>query len=113
MRKNREKKQQSILYIHGYNSSPLSMKAEQTREYFHKNFPDVNFVCPQLLTSPKEAVLQLEHILDESKNDTWFLIGSSLGGYFANYLSNKYQLRAVLINPAITPYVLLEDYLGE
>tara|TARA_R110001583_G_scaffold12280_11_gene54679 strand:- start:11616 stop:12230 length:615 start_codon:yes stop_codon:yes gene_type:complete len=109
---------QNILYIHGFNSSPYSLKAEQTRQYFCDNFPEVNFVCPQLATSPNAAISQLEHILraksiDSTNNEAWFLIGSSLGGYFANYLANKYQLHAVLINPAIKPFTLLEDYIGE
>tara|TARA_R110001592_G_scaffold62390_1_gene190978 strand:+ start:227 stop:841 length:615 start_codon:yes stop_codon:yes gene_type:complete len=110
--------QQNILYIHGFNSSPYSLKAELTRQYFCDNFPEVNFVCPQLATSPNAAISQLEHILraksiDSTNNEAWFLIGSSLGGYFANYLANKYQLHAVLINPAIKPFTLLEDYIGE
>jgi len=109
----------NILYIHGFNSSPLSLKAELSRQYFHENFPEINFVCPQLATSPNEAILQLESILESSINNnsvnkgSWFLIGSSLGGYFAHYLANKYQLPAVLINPAIKPFNLLEDYIGE
>jgi len=105
--------QKNILYIHGFNSSPLSIKAEQTRQYFHENFPEINFVCPQLATSPSEAISQLERIIESSNNDNWFLIGSSLGGYFSTYLANKYRFLAVLINPAIRPFDLLEDYIGE
>jgi predicted esterase YcpF (UPF0227 family) len=105
--------QKNILYIHGFNSSPLSIKAEQTRQYFFEHFPEINFVCPQLVTSPREAILQLENIIESTDNDTWLLIGSSLGGYFSSYLANKYRIPAVLINPAITPFDLLEDYIGE
>jgi len=105
--------QKNILYIHGFNSSPLSIKAEQTRQYCHENFPEINFVCPQLATSPNEAISQLECIIESSNRDTWFLIGSSLGGYFSSYLAHKYQLSAVLVNPAIKPFDLLEDYIGE
>lgn len=105
--------QQNILYIHGFNSSPLSIKAEQTRQYFQQHFPSINFICPQLATSPNEAVSQLESILEVSKKEVWFIMGSSLGGYFATYLANKYQVPAVLINPAIKPFDLLEDYIGE
>lgn len=105
--------QKNILYIHGFNSSPLSIKAEQTRLYFHENFPEVNFVCPQLATSPNEVISQLELIIESSNSDVWFLMGSSLGGYFSTYLANKYKFPAVLVNPAITPFNLLENYIGE
>jgi len=105
--------QKNILYIHGFNSSPLSIKAEQTRQYFQQHFPSINFFCPQLATSTNEAILQLESIIEDSKKAIWFLMGSSLGGYFATYLANKYQVPAVLINPAIKPFDLLEDYIGE
>ncbi len=105
--------QKNILYIHGFNSSPLSTKAEQARKYFHQHYPDINFVCPQLATSPDDVLRQLEGVLDSAIAQRWYLIGSSLGGYFSHYLSCKYQLPAVLINPAIKPYDLLEEYIGE
>ncbi len=103
-----------ILHIHGFNSSPLSTKAEQSRKFFTLHFPEVVFHCPQLATSPAQAIRQLEQLIEQtSGNNSWFLIGSSLGGYFARYLSQKYQLPAVLINPVVKPYELLVDYLGE
>ena len=104
----------NILYIHGFNSSPLSLKAEQTRQYLAKNYPDVGFVCPQLASTPAKAISQLDQLIEShSTNSQWYLIGSSLGGYFASYLEGKYQCLAVLVNPAITPYKLLYDYIGE
>jgi len=106
--------QKKILYIHGFNSSPLSIKAEQTRQYLCKHFPQVHFYCPQLASNPKEAINQLEHIIQSYQTNTsWYLMGSSLGGYFASYLSEKYNYPSVLINPAIKPFELLKDYLGE
>lgn len=106
--------QKNILYIHGFNSSPLSIKAEHTRKYFLNHFPEVNFYCPQLISNPKGAINQLENIIRASEpEDLWYLMGSSLGGYFASYLSEKYNLPSVLINPAIRPFELLVDYLGE
>ena len=104
----------NILYIHGFNSSPLSLKAEQTRVYLHDNHPNVNFYCPQLATTPKEAIAQLEQLINSKKeHNHWCLIGSSLGGYFASYLSENYNIPAVLVNPAVKPYELLHDYIGE
>ncbi|WP_114327510.1 YqiA/YcfP family alpha/beta fold hydrolase [Candidatus Colwellia aromaticivorans] len=106
--------QKNILYIHGFNSSPLSVKAEQARQYFFNNFPQVHFYCPQVASNPKEAIDQLEHIIQSSQTKgLWYLMGSSLGGYFASHLSEKYNFPCVLINPAIKPFELLQDYLGE
>ena len=41
------------------------------------------------------------------------LIGSSLGGFYASFLAERFDLRAVQVNPAIQPYDLLERYRGE
>ncbi|REL28982.1 esterase YqiA [Thalassotalea euphylliae] len=103
---------QAILYIHGFNSSPTSMKAELTKRYLAEHFPEVEFYCPQIISSPNAAIAQLESIISSRPNVLWHFVGSSLGGYFATYLAEKYQVKAVLVNPAITPYLLLADYIG-
>jgi predicted esterase YcpF (UPF0227 family) len=105
----------NILYLHGFNSSPQSMKTVQTRGYFAKNHSDVNFYCPQLASTPDEVIKQLEDLIEisKSKDEQWLFMGSSLGGYFATYLSEKYHGKTVLINPAVKPYKLMSNYLGE
>lgn len=103
----------NVLYIHGFNSSPLSLKAEQTRKYLNDHFLNIQFHCPQLANTPMAAIKQLEGIIQTRHLQTWCLMGSSLGGYFSTYLSEKFNLPAVLINPAVKPYILLCDYLGE
>ena len=40
------------------------------------------------------------------------LVGSSLGGFYATYLAERYGARAVLINPAIRPHEDLRPYAG-
>ena len=109
------KYQDNILYIHGFNSSPLSVKAVQTRDYLAAKHPGIGFYCPQLMTNSRGAIGQLEALLSSREPDTsrWYLIGSSLGGYFAHYLAEKYGFPAVLVNPAVKPYQLLRDYPAE
>jgi uncharacterized protein len=103
----------NMLYIHGFNSSPQSMKAELSKQYFAQNHPQIKFHCPQIASSPYVAVKQLEDIIAQAPNEPWLLMGSSLGGYFATYLAEKYQLPAILINPAVKPFDLMHQYLGE
>ena len=83
------------------------------KQYLEKHYPQVAFHCPQLANVPEQAIGQLTDMINQHADDYWLLVGSSLGGYFATYLSEQYQLRAVLINPAIKPYELLADYLGQ
>jgi predicted esterase YcpF (UPF0227 family) len=40
------------------------------------------------------------------------LIGSSLGGFYATYLAEKYGARAIVINPAIRPHEDLRPFAG-
>jgi predicted esterase YcpF (UPF0227 family) len=91
------------------------MKAQLTKNYFFENFPNITFHSPQLASSPEAVIKQLTSLIAlESDDDSiWYFIGSSLGGYFSTYLSEKYQGKAALINPAVKPFELLADYLGD
>lgn len=97
-------------------SSPQSFKAQQTWHYVREHFPHCNIYVPELSNHPNELESQLrgyaERIL-ATKNASLNVIGSSMGGYLATWLTQQYGGRAVLINPAVKPYELLADYLGE
>ncbi len=103
----------NLLHIHGFNSSPLSMKAVLTKNYLSKHHPDIKFFCPQLKSTPLDAINQLESIIEQQPEQSWYFIGSSLGGYFSTYFSEKYQRPACLVNPAVRPYELLEEVMGK
>ncbi|NMP15967.1 esterase YqiA [Thalassotalea sp. Y01] len=104
---------QRLLIIHGFNSSPGSMKAQLTMAYFDKHFPQIKVHAPQLKSSPLQALQQLQDIIASQPNAHWYITGSSLGGFFATYLSEQYGHKAVLINPAVRPFELLQDVIGE
>ncbi|WP_416305534.1 YqiA/YcfP family alpha/beta fold hydrolase [Neptunicella sp. SCSIO 80796] len=98
-----------ILYCHGFQSSPQSAKALATRHYFNNTFPDIRFSTPQLPCYPKPAIELLENLLQPYKSWQLGFIGSSLGGYLVTYLAEKFGGRAVVVNPAVRPYELLQD----
>lgn len=104
-----------LLYIHGFNSSPESYKASAFRAWLEKNHPAVKYETPYLRPYPAEAFSQLETIvrLYLAKQEPVGLVGSSLGGYYAAWLAEKYALRAVLVNPSVRPFELLGRYIGE
>lgn len=103
-----------LLYIHGFNSSPLSMKANLMREYCAQHRPDIKVIVPQLPCFPEQAAQLLLDIVEQYKDDYNIgLVGSSLGGYMSTWLNAKYGFKVVVVNPAVKPYELLVDYLGE
>lgn len=100
-----------LLYLHGFNSSPLSFKARATFDYWNELGQGHNIAVPELPYSPREAIDMLSEIIEYQKLPV-ALIGSSLGGYYATYLAERYDLRAVLVNPAVNPVQLWGQHLG-
>lgn len=103
-----------LLYIHGFNSSPLSDKGLVTASFIQQNYPNLDFRQPQLPSEPLAAMAMLNDIVEQAKatGESISYIGSSLGGYFASYLAEKYGGRAVLINPAVKPFELFDEFIG-
>jgi len=101
-----------ILYIHGFNSSPASEKAQQFQS-FCQQLGNVDIAIPELSHDPEQALSQLQALIENSAGKIHLLVGSSLGGYYATWLSEKYNCRAALVNPAVSPVKNLgEEFLG-
>ena len=98
-----------IIYIHGFASSGFGSKPQKFKEYFEDEIMTLS-----LPTIPNLAIDTLEQIIEAflNKEEEVCLVGSSLGGFYALYLANKYDLKAVLINPAITPWGSLDRFEG-
>ena len=102
-----------LFYLHGFLSSPLSQKAQQTLKYCEQIGFGSFINVPTLDSAPAETISQLKSILDAHQSEKIMLIGSSLGGYYATHLSEVYNAPAVLINPAIRPFEHWEERIGE
>jgi len=101
-----------IVYLHGFNSSPQSAKAQYLRRYLEERGGDTEYACPQLPHWPRLAIAAAEAEITRRSERNVTLVGSSLGGFYATWLAERHGLRAVLINPAIEPHTGLRPYLG-
>lgn len=101
-----------LLYLHGFNSSPRSHKANQLRTHLGQLGRESALWVPQLSSTPASAIIQAEQLIAAAGSEPVCVLGSSLGGYYATWLAERHRLKAVLINPALQPHRLFRDYLG-
>ena len=102
-----------LIYLHGFRSSPSSAKAKQIKAHLIDTQADIEFYAPFLNQAPEAAIAQVQAYIETHANEQLVLVGSSLGGFYATWLAEHYQLPAIVINPAITPWLDLQAYLGK
>jgi predicted esterase YcpF (UPF0227 family) len=102
-----------LLYLHGFRSSPQSFKARRMHAWLLEHRPDLQWWCPQLPPSPREAMAQVfDHVADWPASTT-AVVGSSLGGFYATVVAERLGCPAVVLNPAVDPARDLAGYIGE
>jgi predicted esterase YcpF (UPF0227 family) len=104
-----------VVYLHGFRSSPRSSKAVLTGGAVKALSTAVNpieWYCPQLLASPKASMAMVIQHIEASSHDHLVVIGSSLGGYYTNYLAEKFGCKAVALNPAVRAPKELAPHVG-
>ena len=101
-----------ILYLHGFRSSPKSLKARLVGVRMLELGLADQLTCPQLPASPRAAMALAYELVDGVAPDQLAIIGSSLGGYYATHMAERLGCRAVLLNPAIVPLQDLERHVG-
>ena len=102
-----------LLYLHGFRSSPNSMKAVKVAERVQRDHPAVHWWCPQLPPSPREAIALIRQGTANWPREGMAVVGSSLGGFYATRVALDTGCRAVLLNPAVDPARDLAKYIGE
>jgi len=103
-----------IIYLHGFNSGGNANKARWLREH----------VRPIILFSPTYEAHRahdaaralrkfISRLIRENPQDrNLMLIGSSLGGFWAQFLAPEFGARLVLINPSVRPDETLAPHTG-
>ena len=101
-----------LIYIHGFNSSAQSGKAREMAAWLAARGLAEAWACPDLPHRPAAAIALLEDLIAGSRGRAK-LVGSSLGGFYAAWLAEKHDLRAVYINPCVACHDKLAGEVGQ
>jgi len=96
-----------IILLHGFNSGP-GQKAEEINAYLKEYHLDADYelIAPQLSHEPKEAIDEINRLIEEHQAGSIFVVGTSLGGFYTNYFRAKFRDERVVahaINPSWRP----------
>ena len=104
----------TLVYLHGFRSSPASVKARQLGEAVAalRSADRPVLHVPELDHRPARAIASILALGADIDATKLTFVGSSLGGYYATYAAERLGARAVLINPAIRPDEDLRPHRG-
>ncbi len=81
-------------------------------EALHTLSSDWEYITPDLSFDPAVAFTQIEAIVARCCADDLTIVGSSLGGFYAEICAEKTGCRAVLLNPSLAPWETLSSCIG-
>ncbi|MCM1132982.1 MAG: hypothetical protein NC340_05885 [Ruminococcus flavefaciens] len=93
-----------IMNIHGYGGSAENSACVALKELGH------DVVSPQIdycAESPEKVFDNIREIFRENKPD--YIVGTSLGGFFALLTSIHFNIPVVLVNPCLMPFITLPE----
>ena len=98
-------KKGTVIYCHGFASSGKNPKSAALVEEFGED----NVATPDIPIDPVTAEELLDKIIatELRKGKEVVLVGTSLGGFWANYLAHKWLLPCVMVNPSVDPDVAM------
>lgn len=110
------------VYLHGFLSSGNSAKGQWFKSQVERQIDqDETCVFSQFhtptypISSAQNSIAEIERLLKALLNEgeEVVLLGSSMGGFYAQFLGQKYHLPYILINPALNPKSVFYDNLGQ
>lgn len=99
----------NIIYLHGFNSDGNGSTATKLKEVYGKLLltPSYDYA------NPDKAYKTINKFLIENATINTVLVGTSLGGFWANKFAQKFGLPVVLVNPALNPAETTKQFIGE
>lgn len=99
----------NIIYLHGFNSDGNGDTAKKLKSHYGEQI-----ICPSYdYINADKGYSQLNSLISSAmKQEDLVLCGTSLGGFWANVFAEKYDIKCILVNPALKPHVTLARYIG-
>jgi len=97
-----------ILYLHGFASDGKNEKAKILKKYFTNE----TVVSPTLPADPIKAIYVINKTIAKYPDEQVFIIGTSLGAFYALYTYIKKDIPVILINPSLFPSHRLSNIAG-
>ena len=95
-----------IVYLHGFASV-----GEGNKSQIFKNFFGAEHVtAPDLPVNPSQVINIVNDIVRQNNDYPLIFVGTSLGGFWANYFAQKWDVPCVIVNPSTRPSISLKKY---
>ena len=99
-----------VVYCHGYASSAKTDKVARLKaKHEHVYAWDIN-VDPEISLPALEKAINDLLVTDMHDDAELVFVGTSLGGWYASVLAERYDARAIVVNPCYNPQVSLAKY---
>ena len=103
----------TIVYLHGFASVGDSVKSQAIRAAF----PQETVIAPDLPVNPQEVIELVTGLVNDALAThpgalPLIFVGTSLGGFWANYFAHEFYAQAVIVNPSLYPSLTLARAVG-
>ncbi len=91
--------QGTVIYVHGFGSVGEGPKTDALRAAL----PGIKVIAPNLPVDPNKVERILDDVLRNDAILPVVMVGTSLGGFWSDYMAKKWLLECVIVNPAVEP----------
>lgn len=95
-----------IVVVHGFAGAGMGDKYMKLTAKYSKN-EEIKVISPSFSHVPSEAIVEIDEIVQKYKKKNLIFIGTSLGGFYANYAHRRYGVKSILINPVTDPRIMM------
>lgn len=98
-----------IVFFHGFASAGKGFKSDALK----KAFGDDKVIAPDLDPNPNVVLEQISEIVNNvDDKEKLVFVGTSLGGFYANFFAALYDCPCVIVNPSTRPTVTMAARIG-